>query len=568
MERHASNRGSVLIMAIISTFVMAALATALFTNVVATNDQSLQNRSVVTADFLAEGAAEMCEKILLRNAANHDSIEPGGILEILGNPVDYEVGIVGPSRVATGEDGMFTLVRPVSIRTRATRNGFSARVNRVVEIAQVPIFQWAVFYDRDLEILPGPNMTLTGRVHSNRDIYLACGGTLTIDSNYLRAAGDVFRLRKDNGAEGTGTVRIRNNGTSDFYVMENQSQLEAIGIPSDSGFDSAFVGYDANGDGDYIDGGELSPWVIEAIERWGGTVQTAVHGMRELVPPSVKSIQRYAPTDSGTGGDYEYDANTGEYYEVPPGTGSYEKGYFHKNAGLIITEDGAIDANGRHIDLPPGIVTERSMYDAREKKWIDLTQIDLALLGASGVWPENGLLYAVRTDAAPGDPNSVRLVNGSELVRPLTVVSEGPVFTMGDYNVVNKKPAAIICDAYNLLSNAWDDSKIAGSLPSAARTFVAAAIITGNYETRPGVYNGGFENLVRFHENWSDVVCAIRGSFVNLYDSRIATGAWYCGGDVYSPPIRNWDFDPALTDPSNLPPYTPIATFVRQVAWW
>ena len=43
------------------------------------------------------------------------------------------------------------------------------------------LFQFAVFYTNDLEILPGPDMTLGGRVHCNGDIYLGCGGTLTVD---------------------------------------------------------------------------------------------------------------------------------------------------------------------------------------------------------------------------------------------------------------------------------------------------------------------------------------------------------------------------------------------------
>ena len=54
----------------------------------------------------------------------------------------------------------------------------------------VPLFQFAAFYDQDLEISPGADMTLEGRVHSNGDLFLN-GDTLTIDGN-VTSAGGIF----------------------------------------------------------------------------------------------------------------------------------------------------------------------------------------------------------------------------------------------------------------------------------------------------------------------------------------------------------------------------------------
>ena len=109
-------------------------------------------------------------------------------------------------------------------------------------------------------------------------------------------------------------------------------------------------------------------------------------------------------------------------------------------------------------------------------------------------------------------------------------------------------PCAIIADAINLLSNAWDGSKVKGTVPSAKNTTYNTAIMSGNQLTKYDTgsfdngYNGGLQNLPRFHENWGGINCNIAGAFVNLWRSQIATGVYGKSG-VYSPPKRFWDFD-------------------------
>lgn len=89
----------------------------------------------------------------------------------------------------------------------------------------VPMFQFGAFYDGDLEYLPGANSTFNGRIHSNGNMYLGSGGTLTVtqqvtvvgqrDANgNLGTSAGLFNSRKD-GSRSTyadGVVRI-NNGS-------------------------------------------------------------------------------------------------------------------------------------------------------------------------------------------------------------------------------------------------------------------------------------------------------------------------------------------------------------------
>lgn len=59
----------------------------------------------------------------------------------------------------------------------------------------VPLFQFVAFYNKDLEIAPGPTMNLSGPIHTNGDLYLNANNQLNI-SGQVTTAGSLFRGRK------------------------------------------------------------------------------------------------------------------------------------------------------------------------------------------------------------------------------------------------------------------------------------------------------------------------------------------------------------------------------------
>jgi hypothetical protein len=152
-------------------------------------------------------------------------------------------------------------------------------------------------------------------------------------------------------------------------------------------------------------------------------------------------------------------------------------------------------------------------------------------------------------------------------------------------NTANQKGSAILADAVNVLSNAWaykptdgqsgnpsatsTVTKMPGNAPAnAVPTSVNFAMLAGVTSSVAGsTYSGGLENFQRFHENWSNVIERYRGSYVNLYNSQIATAPWGAN-NVYSPPTRHWDFDQSFLDPSKLPPLTPLVVGTNQVVWY
>jgi hypothetical protein len=481
--------------------------------------------------YLAEGGISRAAFIMADNIANYIAEPPvgGDYFNVTENnflnsvfTVQYWCTPLEGNRTMPGLGGITTFERNYRISAVAThpQSDVTVRVNQLVVRRLTPTFQHAVFYADDLEMLPGPDMILSGRVHSNHDIYIGTHNTFTIDTEYLYTAGDIYNRRKDGSQEMSGDVSIKITGSLDYALMMEAGDID----PLDS---------------------DRADWTDESQLRWNGTVKSTVHGVTSLAVPAVASIQ--------------------------PG------GFYAQNAGLSIikTSGGSwqITSGASSLginDFPPDTITETTFYDNREGTTVTVIDIDMEKLNASGYFPSNGLLYAAREDSSALDPNGVRLTNGSQLDGPLTVVSGGPVYIQGDYNNDTKQPAAVICDALNILSNSWDDALSSSSLDSrvASDTTVNAALISGIVATAGSSYSGGLENYPRLHEKWTGKTLFIRGSFVELWESVIARGLWHYGSPIYTAPWRDWNYDTDFNDFNKLPPFTPYAVETEPLAWW
>ena len=76
----------------------------------------------------------------------------------------------------------------------------------------VPIFQFFALYDRDLELYPGPPMTIHGPIHSNEDIYFDATSGLQIYDSEITMAEDLFSGRKYSTIKcNAGPVSVDNN---------------------------------------------------------------------------------------------------------------------------------------------------------------------------------------------------------------------------------------------------------------------------------------------------------------------------------------------------------------------
>jgi hypothetical protein len=518
MERTARSRralrgrqsGTILIIVTSVMVIGIGLSVALLTMSSNQFKQAESFPNISRASRIAEGVTAKAEKDIRTALSNYAAVPTGGSATIDSVAATYTTVPVNAQRTETDSVGIRTLLQYYQVNGSGNIGATIGRSYKLVDVGRTPIFQYAVFYSNDLEVFPGPTMTLSGRVHTNRDLYIGSNATLTLDTNYVRAAGRMFRQRKDDGSMTTGSVSVKK--AAGTYANWSGT------MDSDS---------DAN-------------WTNDALNTWGGTVRSGEHDVTEVNAPMVPSIS--------------------------PG------GYFDTTAKLRIVDSKAY-FNGTDVtaSLPAGTISTKSFFDGREEKTVTTTVIDIGKLNTTTYFPADGLIYAYRTDATATQPNGIRLQNGATLKAPLTVVSPDPVYVKGDYNTVSKKGASIITDAINLLSNSWNDTKTnGGTLPVSSNTTYNVATITGNHATNASGYgyNGGLENLPRFHEDWTSKTCTIRGSFVNLWESQIAKGPWVYGSDNYCAPNRDWDYDTDFNNVANLPPYTPMAVRTAKKVYW
>jgi hypothetical protein len=595
--RSARERGMAMLYAVFASFAAATLVAMLLSTSLTSTKIAIVKKTSARAEYLAEGAVENAKRQVLTSVAAWSNPPAAGSVTIDGVTVPYTITPTGFTTLRTDPSGIQTLVTGFLIDATGTDQATAAHIYRLVNSEATPVFQYAVFYNSDLEVNPGPSMTLGGRVHSNSDMYLNCGGTLTMNTNYVHAVGNIYRNRKDDPTASQGTVKIRNWVANPFdpaepiayHQMNSKSQMGSV--PSTSGYDSRFTsGWDANLDGDFTDPGDYLPWAPGAPYYWsppagygggnGSSVLDHAQGTTAAVPPPVGSIKMFEPAGASGVGDYSL---VGGVFVYTPGTGTHNKGFYHSKAGLSILADAthtswkAYDSTGADITplIPSGTVTLANIYDARQAGGSSgsttktkVIKIDMAKLNTCAKFPSNGLLYASCYGMGTGtNAKGVELVNGGTLKSKLTVVSEGSMYVKGDYNTIAKKGASVIADSVNLLSNAWNDTKTKGTVPAATNTTYNMAMVSGNTNTVGSSYNGGFENLPRFHENWSGKNCAITGSFVNFWLSQYATTQWGLPG-VYVPPNRQWNYDTLFNNVANLPPFTPMTVVAQDVVCW
>ncbi len=204
----------------------------------------------------------------------------------------------------------------------------------------------------------------------------------------------------------------------------------------------------------------------------------------------------------------------------------------------------------------------------------------------------------------PWSPNSTTAA-GVTYHGGFTVASENPVYVQGDYNsnaadtfftaataagpgpdTANHSAASVIADAVTILSNNWSDLASMNSNPTqpvgnrtAATTYYRMAVAGGKNMAFPfpawenatdygfGT-DGGIHNFLRFLEDWNGQTLNYGGSLVSLYYSTYNTGVFKCCQySVYRPPTRNYLFDADFTNPSGLPPGTPMFRDIESLSY-
>ncbi|MCP3980090.1 MAG: hypothetical protein GY716_12360 [bacterium] len=418
-----------------------------------------------------------------------------------------------------------------------------------VESRLIPLFQFAAFYGKDLEILPGPSMTLAGPVHVNGDLYLNALNSLNI-LGQVTASGDLYRGRK----------------------ALNECDRQDIRV---------------------IDAGGLPRSIPACRDVRLAVPQKDLDASRVLVDTHVERLEIPSPDTLKPQAGQPFWTHADMRIAMDLNVDPPEFSIHHPDG----SKDFAATSNLRDCDV---IRYSHGLRNVRENTTIRMMNVDMEGLldcaAGSYILEEGKLLdegsdgglvfhFSVQGPREEGINNyGVKLYNAEELVssnggaptpRGLTVVSDQAMYLQGDYNSVNKKPAAVLADTINVLSNDWDDANSTEELEEriAANTVVNAAFLAGMATTGDvafegpggqdrGKYNGGLENYPRMHEDWTDRTLTYRGSFVSLNQPVHVKGLWELSS--YEPPRRDWNYDTDFNDAAKLPPLTPRSVYMKQ----
>lgn len=511
-----------------------------FTSVSAAEAATEKVLAKISQDFQQDG-----ESLVFGNLANYRLLVPSTSESSYWNGWEFQngAGTAGRTLVErqfaniftnlesqySGLRGMASGYRVISnARLTNTSANFFGAVGQEIQVANIPVFQFAIFYNINMEIQPGANMTVNGRVHSNKGMFVDPGAALTFNS-HVTAAGDI----QDAKAPGDGRS---NQGGTTVYNGEADSKTMSLTMP---------IGTNNN------------PDAVRAILQVPPGTESATSLMGKQRFYNKADLIVTVNTNGTT-------IATGLPASVPITLTSNEVSFIS--------------------------TTNNSFWDAREGKTVrplDLNVGNLRTLSASNTLLRVALgnrdvrsIYV--NDLRPLNSSTiaaVRVRNGQILPDSgLTVSTEKPVYVQGHYNqptsghlgttnTSNTKPASLLGDSVTVLSTSWSDANSTASLGSrdAGNTTVNAAFLAGIVESSTfSSYSGGVENFPRMLETWSGDTLTYNGSMVVMFPSRFATNRWQNTGVYYNAPTRNWAFDLNFMDSTKLPPGTPdLRTLIR-----
>ncbi|MEN9309778.1 MAG: hypothetical protein RL173_3710 [Fibrobacterota bacterium] len=621
---HQARRGVVLGLVILVGVVVLVLGIAMISTSGGLLLTGVDSKQRIKARIAAETQATLQIASAMEMAARifgTDSTLPGRSLALLptgdgmqGASVVEQIGRKGQSLpqelITTGPfKGLKGLKIGYNIRsTGLAPGGAKGQVDVELKIYQVPIFQFGVFYQGNLEITPGLSMTVLGPVHTNGMALFRAPSFVPDDA--LQFQGPVTATGKIYHWMGAGSLR--------YWNTPEDSQ--SVTLPS---LATTIREATINEVPPEINLAHNVMWGVDSLKL---PIETS--DPRQLIMPKTGTEPEGLARQK-----FANKASAASRW-INPGNGSGRPTW--------ITGNGLNNA-------------PRVFWDRREQAWVRYWNFDVLKLIASG--NKDSVFYIADTfnfgedlgKAKKQTINAFRIINASKLPRNMSIASPNPIYILGDFNVgptpgcydrsLASAPAGgdycnamIASDAITLLSPKWSNYKrgnttgadersgtldqgsenpmwtMDGSSPEPTKGVpsdtllpttdargpfggtvrVNAALMTGNkaapisvlppnnYDNGvfEGGYEGGWHNTIRFLEDLRNgAVVEFKGSFVCMWESS-ARGLNKTGkvirtlpGGYYLPPKRVWGFDPRFKNLSNMPPATPFLATKPLTTW-
>jgi Tfp pilus assembly protein PilX len=350
-KRKRDSRGFTLIAALLLTLLLSAMAVGLLYLV---NNEQRMGGNDLEGNLAYYGAESGIENLTAQLSQLYQSSQSPNAASItaLTTPANYPTAIVGsnitgmnyvecitwppnttcpaPGTNPTGswdivgsgsDQGMVATLIPFNLQVTATRassageatnntginpTGASVNLNRTVEVALLPAFEFGVFCDGDCDYFAGPPFNFGGRVHTNGNLFLAAnGGPLTF-TDKIAAVGQVIISQLENGTA-AGPTAGSYNGSVYIPTAAGGCPAAPSSGPGSSGFCQALtVGSWSGGFAPTAGTANTSTWPGISQGTFKGFIENGATGATKLQLPFVNSskvgaidiIRKPTPSDT------------------------------------------------------------------------------------------------------------------------------------------------------------------------------------------------------------------------------------------------------------------------------
>lgn len=477
-----------------------------------------RNNLYVSAQAAAESATEYVMARMMRDyyysslssAATYQTMVPDttgwptqfAFKDLSGTSGRTSVTISGGSweKLPSQFKGLYGYGQEGVITSKAVTKGdlyaVPSTVSQSVWFDNVPLFQFAIFYNQDMEINPGPAMTINGRVHSNFNIWATGSGSgspLTFGDS-VDATGFVTNTPSPLDPQNYGH-RSRNVVYSDTNSpLENADSLTVpigtdgnnnptnitsiLNLPPDGLAAPKSAAYSAGGQVYLYNEADLiisnSPSGVNGNSS--SNALTVYYQNPNLadpmvkVTPDVQKIETVASNLYTTAQGYvtNWIPETTYTTNIIYYTRGWKRGRIrsiqvvpHTDYTPQVVQQTVTNVTTSYVSVTNfyySYVTNVTFYDYRESKTVQAVQVDVARLNAwlnnssatggqqydslnnTGSTSKNHDISSIYVyNSAPDNSSSlpaVRLVNGQELPPDgLTVATPFPLYVKGNYNV-------------------------------------------------------------------------------------------------------------------------------------
>lgn len=341
-------RGSALITVIFMITIMALLTASLLNYSGTERRGNERNRLILRAKTMAENVAlyaseQVSTKVRrLRSIAPMEftgdyalALPPTDVLTTRfsdGADVEVRGGIASTTPLALITDtsdanfGLQVSTGNIPIIARSTMThpslgNVTAHVEQTLQINMVPLFQFAIFYNQDLEVSPGANMVISGPVHANGDLIARCQTGFANTVQFSDRVSVTGGFHANTGRKGTiyneyGGADAGPGGTGPLYFLNPSGT--ATNIKNNSG-----VWRDHRYGGTGVTTTSLDNFKTFSTNTYAGNLRTSVHQTPELELPGVED------TDNNNGRTTIEPADASD-------SAALQASKFSRNAGLYI----------------------------------------------------------------------------------------------------------------------------------------------------------------------------------------------------------------------------------------